>query len=209
MRYTPIKDNVLLSVDATTNSKKMVGGVELEIVTKFDPYNHAAQNGVVCALPARLSKGRKNMLSVGDKVYCHHFLTEESNKVEVDGSFYYQISYDDIYCKITPEGDVVMIGDWNFCDAILEAEEGFDNVKDEQTGNVFKKSKSGIIVSTNVKTDTKWATMRHLSSDSLEAGINKGNRIVYRKDCDYEMTVEGKKYFRIKTKDILAIEYAN
>lgn len=201
--YQTIWDAVIIRAEKDKNAKVKVGDQVIDIVTKFDQWGHATTDGVVVSAPVKLSKGGQVRVKNGDKVYCHHFLTSEQNEVEIDGEVLYRMDHREVYCTIN-EGNVEMIGEWNFCEALREQEEGFTYENDSDTGTVMKKSASGIIVDTDVKHDVKWAVIKHLSDEAKEEGLNEGDHVLYRKDCDYEMTVEGKKYFRIRTKDILA-----
>jgi co-chaperonin GroES (HSP10) len=201
--YQTIWDAVIIRAEKDKNAKVKVGDAVIDIVTKFDPWGHATTDGVVVSAPVKLSKGGQVKVKSGDKVYCHHFLTSEQNEVEINGEVLYRMDHREIYCTVN-DGKIDMIGEWNFCSALREEEVGFEYSEDAETGTVMKKTASGIILDTDVKHDTKWAVIRHLSKDAIEEGLNEGDHVLYRKDCDYEMTVEGVKYFRIRTKDILA-----
>jgi co-chaperonin GroES (HSP10) len=204
MNYQPIVDAVVIRAEKNKRAKKTFGEVNIIIETKYDQWGYATVDGEVAGVPKRLSKGGEINIEVGDHVYCHHFLTSEQNEVGPDWPDLWKIDYRELYCKVKGD-EITMLGEWNFCDPIIDKEAGFDYEKDDESGLMHKKTSSGIIIDINVKSDTKWSVLRHLSKEAEEYGLKPGDKILYRKDCDYEMEVEGHKFFRIRTKDILLV----
>lgn len=203
-----LKDVVIIKAEKNKKAKQTVGGVEIEIVTKFNELDkdYVTQDGIVFGAPIALSSGQPIELKEGDKVYCHHFLCREENEVEIDGETYYKMGYNDVYCVVDEDGGIKPLGQWNLCDPMYE-EVGDGEVveKDDITGGMFKKSAAGIILSTEVKKDAIKAKVCYANSESKEMGLCEGDTILYRPDCDYEMVIEGKTYYRIRTKDIIGV----
>lgn len=163
---------------------------------RFNPLEtkFVTQDGIVEDAP------QGSGLVKGDTVYCHHFLTNDDNRVEGD---LYRIRKDDIYCKV--EGDkLTMIGEWNFCEPIIE-DGDYEVFTDKESRQKMSRSASGVIMNVNVQHDSKRARVVVLSDAAKDLGIEDKDIVMYRKDCDYEMEVEGKTYFRIRTKDIEAV----
>ena len=62
---------------------------------------------------------------------------------------------------------------------------------------------SGIILKTQVQKKEQIGVVKHVNSTSIDFGFKPGDRILFIKDADYEMEVEGEKLFRMKNDNIL------
>lgn len=202
---TTIRNKILLRVEKDRNSVRKVGGIELVIPQNFRPHeiHNVVQDGIVVALPEHYSGGAIPV-EIGDKVYVTHNICHEDNTVNINGELFYQADLTtDVYCKIKG-GKVIPICGWCFCAPITEAEDGMELERDE-IGRLLQKTKSGIITKVNVEHSSKNALIKYVTEDLIEAGVNEGDKVVYRKDCDYEMIVEGQTLFRLRTKDIQGV----
>lgn len=194
---------VLIDAEKGKHFKRESGIIVDDRWSKFDT-DFCTQDGIIAAIPDNIEfEG-----NVGDRVFCHHFLTtEKAHEALVEDKMYYKIHHEDIYCKVSDDGEITMLGDWNFCTPITENETGYEYEDGGVLGKI-KKSSSGIIIATNVQHDTKRCEITHLSKEAQEMGLKKGDVVIYRKDCDYEIKVDGKIYLRVRTKDFLAYEQA-
>lgn len=196
-------NKALLRVEKDRHKKRMVGGIELITPTHFRPFeiHNVVQDAIVVALCDNAKE-----LEVGDKVYGTHTMTTDERKVEIEGEALYRVDVTtDVYCKIK-DGKIIPINNYCFASPMVEAAEGLEMERDEKIGQLFAKTKTGIIVDTDVKSSTKRALMKYPSEELMEMGIKEGDIVLYRKDCDYEMIIEGQTLFRIRTKDILAVD---
>lgn len=183
-------ERVIIKTNKNRNrTKKLSEDVTIEIIGDYNPHakHIVVQDGIVSAVPPEVDKKDDIEISVGDKVYFHHFGTDEDNSV---GEDLYWIRYHDIYCKVSEDGEISMINGWNF----MEPE------------SVEEKTASGIFLTPAQGDSGEFARITHIHPDLEEQGASIGDRIIFRKDCDYPMIVEGKKYFRIRTKDVIAYE---
>lgn len=198
----------IIKAEKHKHFKKKLGDTEIIIDTRWSEMetDYCTQDGIIVETPIISDRWNPYGLSKGDKVYCHHFLCDAENEIDVNGEKHYKLIFSDIYCIVKPDGEMVMVSDYNFCDPIYDNEDGFVYERDEKTGVTIQKTVSGIVTNTNVKADTKKARIAHLSNEAKSLGLSVGDIIIYRKDCDYEIKIEGRIYYRVRTKDLLAYE---
>ena len=67
------------------------------------------------------------------------------------------------------------------------------------------RSESGIRLSTKNDTDNaeKIGIARLLSDKAKEAGLTDGDRVLFNKNCEYEIEVDGKVYYRMELRDLI------
>jgi co-chaperonin GroES (HSP10) len=123
-------------------------------------------------------------VSSGDHVYTHHFLTDPAFEREFNGKKYYEIKYEDLYCKIVDE-QVEMLNEWNFVTPIE---------------NEVNTTESGIILETTAKNEVRTAIMQHPCKDM---DLLPGDYLLFKRGREYSINVEGHTYYRITKKDIL------
>ena len=187
--FKPIKDFVYLSADPEKNRYKNLGnGTKIWIDGAFNPHDteHCTQDGIVKYLPVKLSKKKKIELKVGDRVFTHHFLCDEDNKTEITGEPLYKLEYDLIYCKYN--GKIEMLDGFNFVEPIVE-------------GQISK-----IIFSPFERISATTGILRHTNPAMIELGAKVGDTVFFSRASDYEMKVEGERYFRMSNEDILAVK---
>lgn len=175
-QVNPINE-IFIATNPEQNQVKQLGATSIWIDRAFNPHatELVTQEGVVKALPLR----KTNLdIAVGDKVYTHHFLTDDDQKVEN----HYRILPTSLYCKIV-DNEIVAIGEWNLCEPITETKKYLEHSVTHQ--NKFK------------------AILSHASQKLKQ---HEGKMIYFTTNSDYEIIVEGKKYFRIHDWDIIAIQ---
>ena len=57
--------------------------------------------------------------NVGDIVYCHHFINDESAKKKVGGDYCYEMDIEEIFCRIV-DGKIEMMGEWLLVEPIIK-----------------------------------------------------------------------------------------
>ncbi len=190
-----IKDIYYISADKFSNNKLGIKGVDgqaLFLDIDYNKYHHAVQNGIVEFCPGRISASQSNDIPLvqGDKVYFHHFIVQKDNLYLNEGKEYYKCDHRDIYCVIR-DGKINMLEEWILCVPVLEPEENF--------------FKGGLYLKPTRENLPFRATIKHVSKLAKEAGLNVGDEIIYRADADYEMPIEGDKYYRMKFHNVVAI----
>lgn len=189
----PLKDQYLISANEEANSKTESG---LFIDTTWEKYKWAVQVGIIESIPQQLRKPYRNDVEInkGDKVYFHHFVVQQDNYIEEDGKKLFKCPRFHLYCVIK-NGIPVMIDDWILATPILEKEE--DIVKTFGTLKLFTKATPDKL--------HLLAVAEHISKQAEEQGLKVGDTIVFRKDADYDMKIEGKDYYRMSIKNVVAI----
>ena len=187
MKQRSVYNLVCIKADRHENEKLKTEILDLIIDTSFNPMdeNHVVQSGVVHSLPMAIDGGEDIDLEIGDKVYCHHFMSQYADFRDE----YHELRYQDIYCKVV-DGEISMLKGW----VLLEPLE-------------FDKNQAGISIERKEINDTRKAVLSHICPELIKAKEVCPKDVVYfRKDCDYPIIVEGKLYFRVRTKDLLAYE---
>lgn len=186
--------NEFLISPAEDKTKVKLGNIELELDTKADPYKFVPRCGIVHETPSiiryydhrnqKISKRVDVNIEKGDKIYFHHFTVNEINKVQD----YYKCDYEHTYCVIK-DGEIKMLEDYVFVSPIYEDE-----------ANI--KTKSGIFIKIQPDKIHEFGKVEHISPFYESWGLKQGDQVFFTKNSEYEMEVEGKKYYRMRVQDI-------
>jgi len=188
-------DNYLIEVESNSRKTLDIIGINGEKIIIDNDYNknsHSCRIGKIYALPISVSSKYKNdvELNVGDDVVFHHFVCKPDHKMPV-GENIYRAEIFHIYGKIQ-DGQLIALEDVLFIDPIQEKEEdlfcGMIQVK------VFKKAvqQKGYIYA--------------LSKTAKDLGAEVGDIIYYTENADYKMNIGERDLFRMRIRNILAIE---
>lgn len=191
--FISINELVYVDTDKTSNYKKDNFTIDHE----YNQFREdiVTQSGTVVSVPLKASNSFINNseldieLEAGDKVYTHHFLTHEDNEITFNGKKVYSIRYEECYCRIR-NGELQMLNEWNFIEPIKE------NEKDIKIGS-FK-------IKNEAEDDTKKGIVKYASKKLKSVGVNVGDTIFFKKDCDKKIIVEGEVLFRVNSRDIVA-----
>ena len=63
---------------------------------------------------------------------------------------------------------------------------------------------SGIYLKAEKEVMKEKGIVRHINKFSEDLGIKVGQKVIFQKSCNYEMEVEGKKYYRMRNENIVA-----
>jgi len=190
--FKPTKDYVFVHADKDkTETITLKSGLKLYQDRRFRPMHrgNAVQDGVVRKVPMKLTSKQPIEIAVGDHIYFHHFTVAPENEVEINGELLYHCSYSDsIYCKVV-DGKIVMLNDYNFIEAVAEEE------------------KSTIIITPDSakKNSSSRGIIRHVNKELQELSVKEGDTIVFTKNSDYDIDVEGTMYYCMKSRDIVAV----
>ena len=188
----PLNNNVIIERHKHTKDEVDIGnGKKIFIDTSWYEEDHMIQYGIVKYAPIRLDKwlNTEVELKEGDKVYGHHFIGKDSNKIEIHGKKYNMLPYNMFYARVR-NNKIHMLSDWVLVEKIMDKQE--DIVTD-----------SGIILKTQIQKREQIGIVRYVNSKSKDWGFKPGDRVLFVKDADYEMEVEGEKLFRMKNENIL------
>ena len=203
------KDFVLIKINSKkwlTKKVKGEDGKELNfdlssIYTRMDeefiPDDDSliAYDGIIQAIPVALTK--KSEIDIDVKVGDHVTLDFLGVKKEYSPEFYENVinkiakAYTtyvttNLYCKVV-DGEIVMLGDWN----LIEIEK----VKE-------KEYSSNIIVP--VSSLVKKENIGFMKCVSPKSSLVKGDRVYVDSETVYTIYIEGKSYYIVSDRDILA-----
>lgn len=207
-----LKDIFFVKVDKRFNDTFKLGEKELFLDTDFDKYRHARQYGVITSVPHRITP--KNYLDIqktgedyeqgfyydtplviGDKVYFHHFVAgNDESQFTINDEKVFMCHYEQMYCVVR-DGEIIPLERNMFCSQIMEDEKN------------YQKSIGGIILFTkpNPEPIKNYAKVEFLSEKCMEFGLRMGDTIIHKNDADYDITIEGTKYWKIDYNHINAV----
>jgi len=187
----PVKDCYFVKVEKTHEDTIEVNGRELFLDVSYNDMKHARQYGTVIALPNGLPKGLKLDIKEGDKIYCHHFLASEGNRVKFhEEKNVYSIHWGHIYARVR-KGKLKMIHHWNFIKQKVEDESNY-------------MTKSGIFTKPEAEDEELYGYVEYMNDGLKDLGVKRGDEVIFSKNSEYDMKIEGEKLLRMRNFDILA-----
>jgi chaperonin GroES len=188
----PLSNFIWVEVEKSHENSTFIKGknnekIELYLDSSFEPEFNARQHGTVYAV----SKNVKGV-EAGDKIYCHHFLVSESNRVKfIDDKLVYKIREPFVYA-IVRNGKIKMLNNWVFVEQVKETE---DDCKTE----------SGIWFKPNPHEEELHGVLKHSNNELFEQGVKLGDRVIFSTNSEYVMKIEGEELMRMRNEDVLAI----
>tara|TARA_R100001463_G_scaffold23312_1_gene56005 strand:+ start:917 stop:1489 length:573 start_codon:yes stop_codon:yes gene_type:complete len=186
MKIVPIGDFVYVELEKEEeNTHVMSNGTKIWLDTSYDRYVNARQYGTVKMVSINIRKRVEDGITLkeGDRVYFHHHVIDERMASQFGGENIYKVNYDQIYCYVR-DGKITMTQDYVF-------------VKPTQTedkiANIYIESKES----------TKKGEVAHTNQFSKDDGFAVGDEIVFIKNANYDMIIEGERLFRMKNNEIL------
>jgi co-chaperonin GroES (HSP10) len=185
----PLNNRVILKLEERMNNRIKLGDFDFQIDTDFRQFHNAMQKATVEAAPIGTE------LEHGDVVYVHHFVADRENRLPFKNGHYSWIEYANIYCKIV-DGKPVMLNNWMFVEPVMADNQQF-----------FDTSKYGIALNMKQGSDylDRVGIARHLSQSAKDAGISEGDKILFGKNCEYDIKIEGTLFYRMDLVDIITI----
>lgn len=207
----------LVRVPNVTKNTIIVNGEEMYLDTKFSEFEHRTMEAEVVATPVKY----ETEVQVGDTMYFHHHvvlggnhlrLSDETTQLEETkkrGQFidpdddiyvvYYDGNRDPISTqayafKSKTTGEVRLLSDWIF----LVPEEQ-EEVEEEEIkiGNQII-----YLLPKKEEPEEKFGYVKWSSPKLEELGLEPGDKVLIRKNADYEMEVDGERLYRTFLKSI-------
>lgn len=207
----------LVRVPNVTKNTIEVNGEQLYLDTKFSEFEHRTMEGEVVATPAKY----QTEVKVGDTMYFHHhvvlggnhlMLSEETTQLEETkkrGQWLdpdddiYVVYYDGCKDPISVQayafksketGEVRLLSDWVF---IVP-----ENKEEEEETEIMVGNQVIYLTPKKEEPAEKYGRIKWTSPQLEELGLEPGDKVLIRKNADYEMEVDGEKLWRTFIKSI-------
>lgn len=208
MAWTLVRNTFFVTAE-NVNHKKLTNiighnGKPLFVDTDFHKFEHSQQVATIYSKPLLIESNHNgdylydNTLQKGDTVIVHHHVCQKE-KVVMDGdNKVFRCDYYNIMAK-TQGGtnnkvdicEIVPLEKFVFVQPIVEP---------------IKKSTTGLILTTHEGVEQGSGYVYCLSKQAVEAGIKKGDKVFYSSKSDYEIEILGVKLYRMRIRNIIAIE---
>lgn len=184
----PINGRVIVELEKRDRNSIMVGKMEFMIDTAFRPYHNAQQVATIVAADKRID------VLPGDKVYVHHFVNSQENKLPFDGTYSWLEGHH-IFCRVR-DGNVKPLNRYVFVEPIK-----YDDLAS------FLKTDSGMYLTQKHGTEyvERIGIIRLLSDIAIDEGLVDGDKVLFGKNCEYDIEIEGTLYFRMEVQDIITV----
>ena len=194
MKALPSK--CIIKADKDRNVEiNLKGGLQLVLppaVKKFQEYHShiVTQDGIVVAPPEWLKNGQPVEVEEGDHIYGHHFLCYPDKKLLIDDEDCYNNDYESIYCKVDEQGNITMVGEWNF---VIPIYPSIDEISTD----------SGILLTYKHDEIPNIGKIIYPSSYLQSQGVKENDLVIFKDNCEYEILIEQKMFYRISDKNML------
>lgn len=189
-----LKDFIVF-VPQRLNDKIVVNGLELYVDPKYDEFSHRKTSGEVVAVPLKYNTGVKE----GDTIYFHHHVVINGGQKMQYGDDLYLVRYSEaratenqaIAHKSKDTGEIKPMKGWSLLTPYME-----------------EAPKLSEIIETVELTERPYINgiVAFDSEDLQDMGVKKGDIVGFKKNHDYEVDIDGEKYFRVRTEDLLYVK---
>lgn len=187
-----VLNHFVVHIPKTLNDTITIGGKEIYLENKYNPFEHRVMSAEVVFVPKRYNTG----VQPGDTLYFHHHVVLTPQFFD-ETQQWYRVNYDPFggngcqaFAYKDKEGQIRTIEDWVILDPIYEEGLKSDIIEIITTEEV--KNRKGII--------------KYDSRILEEYGLKKGDVVYFSKDADYEMEIEGDKVWRMLHDYLIAVE---
>lgn len=180
---------------STKDEVELSNGKTLYLDGRYNNFENRISKGVVHSVPSKWS----DIFHEGDTVYFHHSISIGKNRVEVGLNsklfilqYTKEHSYDCLVYLIERDNEIFTVNDFIFV---------------EPTEAETYKQIGSILVPSNAENKKPWRGKVAYLNDYVREQLNieVGDEVVWSKDSEYEMEVEGKILYRMRVNDIMAI----
>jgi len=174
----------IVKLEKRMNDTIEIGGRKLVLDPVFRQYWNTIQL-------AQVVECDRNDIIPGNVVYVHHFVNAPEQKLPTKELMSY-LEYNQVYAIQTNQG-VEMLTSFVLVEPVTY----------EQAGLV--KSSSGLRLSTHSPKDKieKIGILKHMNQDLKEFGYKEGDIILFNKNCEYEMLIDGEVLYRMENRDVI------
>ena len=187
-------ENFLVRLSKRFKDTIEVNGEELYLASKYNEFEHRVMEGEIFSVPMR----DENIANKGDTLYFHHHVVMEKGQglvYEDEKLFIVRYHPDTPYASqafaVKDENGIRALSGWVLLHPIEEEEELKSNTI-QIISFKEKENKRGKIAFTNKVLE--------------EAGLRVGDTVGFSKNSDYEIEIDGEKYWRMRFDDLLYVE---
>jgi co-chaperonin GroES (HSP10) len=187
-------ENFLVRLPKRFKDTIKVNGQELYLDPKFDEFQHRVMQGEVVSVPMRYEK----VAEPGDTLYFHHHVVMDKgqglkyNDEEIFIVRYHpDVPYASQAFAVKDEDGIRVLSQWVLLEPIKE-----DNQLKSDTIQIISFEEE----------ENKRGKIAFINETLEEAGLRVGDTVGFSKNSDYEIEIEGKKYWRMRFDDLLYVE---
>ena len=172
-------------------------GLTLHVDTRFNEFKHRVTEGPVIAAPMRHDTG----VEEGDTLYFHHLVVLNEGQALTGFDKHFLVRYDPehtinnqaIAYKSKKSGHIYTLAGWSLLSPVDQ---------DAPPG-----TQSDLIEIVKLEeTPVRKARVAFTAPWIEELGLEVGDIVGIKKNRDYEITIDGNTYFRVRAEDILYVE---
>lgn len=145
-------------------------------------------------------------VQVGDKIYFHYNTVHEENRIRTeDGRKIYKVRYDQIFCSVR-NGQIIPIGGWVLMEPAWDEETQEIQLQGQEKVR-GKVSASGLVTELHDKPKPLEGIIANIGTQlkgDPELGVKNGDRVFFLPLSEFKNKIEGKEYYIMRQKDIIA-----
>jgi len=180
----PSNGRTVVRQEQRVNDTVKVGGQDFLLDPSFRQYWNTVNMAEVVACD-------RDDIEPGDIVCVHHFINAPEQKLPTkeDLSF---LEYNQIYAKIK-DNEIMVSEEYVLVEPVTYGEAGLVT------------ETNGFLTSTHSEKDMvdKIGVIAHMGARIKAQGYNVGDKIIFNKNCEYEMFILGKLYYRMEARDVI------
>lgn len=180
----PLNNRTLVELEKRVNDEVMVGDRKFILDSVFREYWNTVQM-------ASVVESDMESLEAGDIVYVHHFVNAPEQRLPINGRFSF-LEFNQIYCRVRND-EMKVLANYVLVEPVTYGDTG------------ISKSKHGLLLNTKSPNERieRVGIASLLSDNALEAGLKEGDKILFDKNCEYEILIDGKLYYRMELRDVI------
>lgn len=185
-------------LDSERKDYVVVAGHKLWMDTKYDAQFKACQEGIVEITNPKLA--RFGLLE-GRRVWFHHFIAGEvgtktewiSNAEQFNSKKLYKAELSQIFAYEDDDKNIVPILDYTFCAPLKRTRKEFQNTFLFIPESISEEKIEGL------------AMVLHVSENAAKRGIVPSDIVMFQKNSDYAMQINGEEVYCIEGRDIFCV----
>ena len=173
-----------MKVEQRVNDKITIGGREFILDSTFREFWNTVQMAEVVAT-------QREDLQPGDIVYVHHFVNDKGQMLPLKGTMSY-VEFNQIYARIRDK-EMKVLSNFVLVEPVTYGSAG------------LVVEKGGILMTTHSANDKveRMGIAKHLSKSAIDQGLVDGDKILFGKDCEYEILIGDQILYRMETRDVI------